>query len=479
MDLINQAQLVSSLSRALEGSVTLQNYIPSVPKSMPSSGREVIIVPFDKSQDVRLKDKRVTLTATIPKAGSLTAAFVRITYSGAKTSGGALNTKRLYFAKGGIAYAAVEMLRYMTNSRELARITGAQTKQFVDTLDASTRDAYNKLAGVGLDAKQFAQPKSLLEDPLGIMNGRTEIVGGAAVAKTNDIVVYCPVTFSTMFPQSTPGCGSTDAQFLEELSLECTLRGANEIIRASKVDASVSAPSDVAVDLCLCYRALNDSDRAKVISQSYKSGRPLQLLSTSYEQVGYETFVRPAMLGAVAAGGVAQEHTFKIRSSSSALVRSLTAIVTQVDGQTCAATQEDVSGPYEVNHSCDFVPIKRLRFEAGGRKVFDISPTLSLGASMGAHYGTAPGGLQNSLTYRFCTDSDRTRYSGALALAGCSSQTFACTALLPRAEAAVGDKDTAATLDTATTFACELYAEKIVALTISPSDGSIRPSLST
>lgn len=470
MDVCKAANLVSSLSRALEGSTNLSPYIPTTSKSDPSAGREILIIPFSKSGSADLLTKSRTLSAVIPKAGSLRAAYVRYTIRGVSSAGTTGNTP--VFAAGGIGYAACQQLRWMTNSRELARISGAQTAVFVDGCPAEIRDALNRLAGVGLDDEKFLKPTSAMADPLGILAGRKARVNGASVAEVSEFSVFTPVVFSTMFPgMGKPGVSRTDSAFLEEQSLELQTRPFNKVI--SKLGTATGA-QEVEVDLVCCFEQLNDSDRQKQIANSYKSGKPVQIISSTWELIASQTHTRKAMttISTDAAALSLEKHRFSMRSSSSALVRNVCAIVRQVDGQTTDTAEIKVEK--ELSHAIDFCPISNVTFQSGGRTVFNCSPALALGQSLDAHFGTAPGGLVNAAVYRFARSADRTRYSNACSLAGMSSQSWSIDCTLPRLASA-----TAADKDEDTNFECQIWGEKISVLTLSSSDGSLRPSLST
>ncbi len=470
MDVCKAANLVSSLSRALEGSTNLAPFIPTVSKSDPSAGREILIIPFSKSGSSDLLTKGRTMSAVIPKAGSLRSCFVRYTIRGVSSAGTTGNTP--VFAANGIGYAACQQLRWMTSSRELARISGAQTAVFVDGCPAEIRDALNRLAGVGLDDEKFLKPTSAMADPLGILAGRKARVNGASVAEVSEFSVFTPICFSCMFPgMGKPGVSRTDSAFLEEQSIELQTRPFSNVI--SKLGTATGA-SEVDIDLVCCFEQLNDSDRQKQIANSYKSGKPVQIITSTWELIASQTHTRTAMTKAStdAAALSLEKHQFKMRSSSSALVRNVTAIVRQVDGQT--AGNADIKVEKELSHAIDFCPITNVTFQSGGRTVFNCSPALALGQSLDAHFGTAPGGKVNAATYRFARSADRTKYSNALSLSGCSSQTWTVDAVLPRLATAL-----AADKDEPTLYEAQIWCERVSVLTLSPADGSLRPSLST
>jgi hypothetical protein len=175
-------------------------------------GVETLVVPFQKSGDASLLTDRTTHNVALPKAGNLMSAFVRLEIEGIKTTHDSAD--RVFFAKGGLAYALVEQVRLLSNSRELSRMTSQDIKIKVAGLPGEMRDALNRLAGVGLEENAYTQP-AIGSDPLRIKASQT---------LPRSVIVHCPIPFAMMFPSHNPGSTSLDTAFLEELQIECVLR---------------------------------------------------------------------------------------------------------------------------------------------------------------------------------------------------------------------------------------------------------------
>jgi hypothetical protein len=474
MDLLNQAARVSSLARALEGSTDLSPWIPRVGKSSPMKGIETLVVPFQKSGDSSLLTDRTTHNVALPKAGNLMSAFVRLELEGIETTDAAAN--RVYFARGGLGYALVEQVRLLSNSRELSRMTSQDIKIKVAGLPGEMRDALDRLAGVGLEENAYTQPP-IGKDPLRIK--KSQVTKRA-------VIVHCPIPIAMVFPSHNPGSTSLDTAFLEELQIECVLRkGAHAV---QKIGTGVT-PTKINASLVLNYAQLNDADRQKVIAKAYKAGRPLQLLSTSYEEIGHATFAKPANTAAQVTGNDGDTHKpgeFKFRSSTSSMVRAIHVYVYREDNQTInsnnTAPNEAHYAKWHLTAANNFAPIRRVLHKAGGRTVFDASPEQALSSSIGRGYGASSIADSDEIThftYRYAADGATDRMSGAAAYAGLSSQEWEVYADLPRAEDATDSSTSGTKRDTAATWRAVAVAEVVKVLSISPSDGSVKVSLST
>jgi hypothetical protein len=234
---------------------------------------------------------------------------------------------------------------------------------------------------------------------------------------------------------------------------------------------------------------LNDADRQKVIAKAYKAGRPLQLLSTSYEEIGHATFLKPANTAALASGTPVSDGDthkageFKFRSSTSSMIRAIHVYVYREDNQTeTTGNSGSTSAKWNLTAANNFAPITRVLHKAGGRTVFDASPEQALSSSIGRGYGAlsiADSDEITHFTYRYAADGATDRMSGAAAYAGLSSQEWEVYADLPRAEDATSSSASGTAKDTAATWRAVAVAEVVKVLSISPSDGSVKVSLST
>ena len=473
MDVLLQASKVSSLQRALQNSTTIDPYVPRVPKSTPAIGIETLIVPSIK-QGHGTED--ITHQIQIPKAGILQSMFVRFTLKGARTSTDTKTTanvpdgKRLYAARGGLGYVLAKRLRLLSNSRELCAMDSAAVKILVDRLPTATRAAMNRLAAVGIEADQYCNPASALVDKL---------FWYSTSSPSRDLTVYCPVPFSVCMPNSKNiGSTSLDTSFLETLTLEVQTRAFLKCL--NKGAGPAVEPQSMDVALVANFFQLNDADRQKVIARSYKAGRPTQILSTNWVKIGNKSEEKAAL------GDKAffKPQQFEVNTSCAGLIRSLAVVVRVPEGETSSDMGAGVglATEFGMSHACDWqARIRDVTFETGGRTIINkLSPEEALSSSIRIGNGANPfadGAENNSFVYRFATDLDTSRYSGAAAGSGLSSQKFTVNADLVRATGATG-------LDTKVAdgkfhYSCDIYVELVSVLSISPSDGSIKKSLST
>ena len=485
-DLQLQAAKVSSLARALEGSVDLKHDVPAVPKSNPMKGFETLII---RSQSALKETAPIVHNITLPKMGQIVSMFAKYTFNNLKSKG--LAAARPFAAKEGPALAATQLVRLLSNSRELSRMTSQDILIKVSAMPAETRDALLRMNGNHLHADVYMVPgngnNNTTTDPLGIHWKQTA---------TRPLEVLCPLPFACAFPGA-GAAGQIDASFLEELQVEITTRpwqeafGFTDPVNIAPSDAN----GDVTLDLVVNYSQMDDKHRQKMIAAAYKPGKPLQILSTSYELLGSQEIEKSAITTKLEAGNFKTftTETFKFRSSSSCMARAIHYYVSANDGQiipTAAAAvtgiKGDVQTKFKLRKGNTFAPIRQVKFSSGGRQVFKVTPETALAASLDRRYGgIAFGGTVadhasgGSVTYRFAKDDDASRFSGAMALAGASSQEHEVTADLPRIDGAIDENAHNKQSDMPVKFTCRAVAEKVVVYSISPSDGSIKVSLST
>ncbi len=502
-DLQLQAAKVSSLARALEGSVDLKHDVPAVPKSNPMKGFETLVIASSKDVSPSVVE---THNITLPKMGQIVSVFVEYEYTGASTNAGKTDsTHHLYAAREGPAFAQTEMVRLLSNSRELARMTSQDILIKIKGMPAETRDALLRMAGEHLHQDKYMKP----------VKGTDPLLIKFNEANKRTIRVLCPLPFACAFPGS-GAAGQIDASFLEELQIEVKTRPISEAWAV--LGAGSTIPTKCSVKLVVNYSQMDDKQRQKMIASAYKPGKPLQILSTSYELIGTsDPFTKPANITAQAHendGDSYKPHTFNFRSSSSCMARSISYYVVADEGQTINGFKNglgtaagEVARPvgclvgqlFKLRRGNKFQPIRRVEFRSGGRVVFDMTPERALAASLDRRYGADNKGavddtLGSHLTYRFAKDDDTSRFSGALAMAGLSSQEHTVEADIRRLEGAItgsslqanGTVGSAQGADNATTlfdstmiYRAYAVAEKVVVYSISPSDGSIKVSLST
>ena len=467
-DLQLQAAKVSSLARALEGSVDLKHDVPAVPKSSPIKGFETLVIPSSKAVAT---DKREVHNISLPKIGQIVSMFAQYTYTGVVSK--SVSTDRAYAAKEGPALANTEIVRLLSNSRELSRMTSQDILIKTKGLPAETRDALLRMNGSELHLDAYMSPP-LGSDPLRIKSGQ---------ATKRDITVLCPLPFACAFPGA-GAAGQIDASFLEELQVEITTRPASEAFQRI---GTVSSPATAcSLSLVVNYSQMDDKHRQKMIAAAYKPGKPLQILSTSYELLGSETRTKTknsTLIDTTDGGDTSQPGTFRFRSSSSCMARAVHYYVSPDEGQSITTTTAAVKAKHALRRGNQFATIRTAEFRSGGRTVFKATPERALAASLDRRYGALNLGsadltVGSHLTYRFAKDDDTSRFSGGMALAGASSQEHIVEADLPRMEDA-HLASTGTTGDVDLKFTCYAVAEKVVVFSVSPSDGSIKVSLST
>lgn len=467
-DLQLQAAKVSSLARAIEGSVDLKHDVPSVPKSSPIKGFETLVIPSSKAVAI---DKREVHNISLPKMGQIVSMFAQYTYTGVVTH--AASDNRTFAAKEGPALANTEIVRLLSNSRELSRMTSQDILIKVKGLPAETRDALLRMNGSELHQDAYMKPATG-SDPLRIKSGQTT---------KRDIVVLCPLPFACAFPGS-GAAGQIDASFLEELQVEITTRPAEEAFQA--IGSNSSKATACSLSLVVNYSQMDDKHRQKMIAAAYKPGKPLQILSTSYELLGHETKTKTknsTLINSADDGDTYQPETFRFRSSSSCMARAIHYYVSPDEDQSITTTTAAVVAKHALRRGNQFATIRTAEFRSGGRTVFNATPERALAASLDRRYGALNLGstdltVGSHLTYRFAKDDDTSRFSGGMALAGASSQEHIVEADLPRMEdALLASTSTAGDVDLK--FTCYAVAEKVVVFSVSPSDGSIKVSLST
>ena len=326
-DLQLQAAKVSSLARALEGSVDLKHDVPAVPKSSPIKGFETLVIPSSKAVAI---DKREVHNISLPKMGQIVSMFAQYTYTGVVTHGGTAD--RTYAAKEGPALANTEIVRLLSNSRELSRMTSQDILIKTKGLPAETRDALLRMNGSELHLDAYMKPATG-SDPLRIKSGQTT---------KREIVVLCPLPFACAFPGA-GAAGQIDASFLEELQVEITTRPAQEAFQS--IGSNSSKATACSLSLVVNYSQMDDKHRQKMIAAAYKPGKPLQILSTSYELLGSETKTKSKnalVINTADDGGTYQPETFRFRSSSSCMARAIHYYVSPDEEQTITTTTASV-----------------------------------------------------------------------------------------------------------------------------------------
>lgn len=467
-DLQLQAAKVSSLVRAIEGSVDLKHDVPSVPKSTPIKGYETLVIPSSKSVS---KTAREIHNISLPKMGQIVSMFAQYTFTGVKTYADAAD--RVYAAREGPALATTEIVRLLSNSRELSRMTSQDILIKVKGMPAETRDALLRMNGSELHQTAYMKPDAG-SDPLRIKTGQT---------LKRDITVLCPLPFACAFPGS-GAAGQIDASFLEELQVEITTRPSDEAFQS--IGSNSSGATACSLSLVVNYSQMDDKHRQKMIAAAYKPGRPLQILSTSYELLGQCPILKTknsSIINTADDGDTFQPETFRFRSSSSCMARAIHYYVCADEEQVITTTTAAVVAKHKLRRGNQFATIRTAEFKSGGRTVFKATPERALCASLGRRYGSLNLGsadlsVGSHLTYRFAKDDDTSRFSGGMALAGASSQEHIVEADLPRLEDA-NAAHTGTAGDCDIKYTCYAVAERVLVFSVSPSDGSIKVSLST
>ena len=469
MDVVVQSLRTSALTKALQQSVDNDAWKPTIQKSDPASAKELISIELSD-----LKTSGGTMRVDIPKTGLISGCFLELTFEG--ISSGGLKGKHTVFPKV-LAAEWLEEATFMSHSREICSVTGQTTLSLVDALPPTQRSLYLKL--MGAEIGQNLVVTSAADDSLNIHKDLTGDEHGK-------VTVYLPIMLSPFMALGDhQKKQALWASFTESTQMRIKYKALAKLVIGNSVTASSTTTAStgataIAGKMHFVCTTLDDMVYQRTIKDVY-SAPSVQTLARKYHTIGEVE----ANIDSLAAGRLGSTHTFQLTTSASSLCRAIYVYVTRVEavsgteaGQLNNATNVRdafIKAEAAVSAESDFEQILNVKMEGGGRTLFDCNSESALMLSAQDGFAASKDSLTNTFCYRFATDPNDGKYSGAASLSSISSQKFTVKAFIKRrAEAA----STAANGDYKCKYRCRVVAESYQVVSVSSSDGSLKVALS-
>lgn len=477
----------SSLYRVLtKGENDKEDYTVSIGKSKAPCGHELLVVPVGNGGEIATATTGNTFTVDLPKLGTCVSAFLKIKVKGLQNAsvprGANTNTAaagstpdRLHCASiPGVAF--IKKLSLKTHSRTIAEMTQETLMALINTMEEDRRNMTIALAGGGikasLDGGATGKP----------LSDRFQITTGCAGVANHVTNLYVPIllnAFESKFGLMT--------SFLETCSLEIEFHNVNRVFSAGFVSGgSSSAGSSYKADLCIQCKSYRD-DVYRSVLQQYRSNPSVQQLGWRMEKVGSQTKPVTSIND-----GTTLYHNldFDIHTSSSSLSRAIIVTVSRLSNGSYTRTGGGTLDPdLQALANVSLGPtnpaiIDSVTFSASGREVFtSLSPEMELMSYANKHFSVPSSNIQTCFVHRFATEGalqSGDTMSGALSLAGCSSQRFVITGRAQRSilhfsgtadiQKKIGDIDAI--------YECSIYSISYNVKSTNSSSGALRNSLS-
>ena len=429
----------------------------------------------------------MTSNVQLSKLGILTNAFIKIVIKGVKFQGthnivSTVATEKHFHCSKWLAPAIVESIKLSSHSRELSKLTSLKMCEIMNNMPLHIKNTYKQASGFYVEANTSAlnpegQPASVTsgEEP------HNDTVYGIhaqtiSVRGEGQIVVYLPVLF-TPLRGSRKNCLWTS--FCETLDIGITTRKRDDWLRVrDPTTPGISTPgTDMDIFMMGLYHILDPQIYKASLNANFKLGASLQVMWSKSVLIGKQSGITPTpAFSAALATAPRQKHTFTIATTSTELVRSFsiycysTAAAPGSGGDYAAWT----NGKHDaVLWSPDLLEITQVKFEAGGRTMFDInmdearllSTTIGNGVDVSNPTSSNVQEIDlsnNAFNYSFASGVGEGRYQGGCALSGLSSQSFEVTCVVT----------------SAATINCEIFTNSVDVKSLSSNDGRWLTSLS-
>jgi len=410
-DTANQASKTSSLCAALAKHSTTHKYAVGMSASdHPGVFREMIEI---RSSTPTVIASASTAEFVLPKSGILRSAWLRVRIKGIVVA----DNVAVSWSKN-IAAAIIANISFRTNSRELLSIDTAMMQQLIER--SVNKQLYKKLQGVGYDqaATYNTVATTTASDALGLRTASRVL---ALKAVDFPVEVYCPIMLTPFIPGSY--ANKIDLGFTETCSIQVQTRA------LPKFCATLgTVPTALELTLCCDIQALSATVRDQVVKQNYKMGSSAQMLWERHSLIAKSLLTAPADADKI------QRVPVSMTLTSTDLCRGLTFVAV-------AASNDDTPAAL---HTPECPVIERVVFSASGRTLVDqtressmfmnlsdkanqaynpeVSNFNSEGVALTAGSKAAQAPEANAMHVKFCDSDDASRFSGALALSGLSSQ---------------------------------------------------------
>lgn len=403
------ASKTSSLCAALEQHSDLKQYkVGMAQSSSPSVVREVIEIQ-NSSGSLEIASAG-SAEFIIPKAGIIRGCHLKISLSG-----GASDTKAIAWSKAPLASAIVSEVSLRTQSRTLLQIDSYMLAQMIEK--SPHRNTYKQLMGCGYNDTTATNKPAGIESDLLLL--RSDTWDTTLTDRTLD--VYLPVLLSPF--QNRLNC-ALDSAFTETMSIVVKTR---PLVKYCDRTSSGGTNFDkIKISCVFDCLALGASVRDKVVKSNYVAGKSAQMLFERHNLIAKsETKTPPAKVALT---------PIDMTINSTDLARSLTFIAVP------AANEATPAAKYSNEHHeisrvvlsasgrvlCDYTRESSILMNLGTNTTQAFAPEPSLKTANGVTvdaasvFTTSP--ETNAFTIKFCMDGDdSSRFTGALALSGCSS----------------------------------------------------------
>lgn len=478
----------SSLYRVLtKGELDTSEFVVSIGKSTPPCSTELLVMPIGNGGQICDATQGFNFTTDLPKHGTCVGAYLKIdvvglvsksvnrtagTAAGANDGTGDIDVLHASPIPG---LSLIDKIVLKSHSRNLAEINQEALHAMIQTMKEDRRNLTLALAGAGIRST-LSGTANVLGDPFNLTldAGNTNL----ASLRTKTTTLYVPILLSAFenkfgYMSSFNETTSLEIQFLP--STRAFMAGSNDTEGHPGVS---SAGTSYTASLCVQSKAYRDDVYRQVLAQ-YRASPSIQSLQWNIEKVGH---ARHAVSTAIA-DAVTQYYplSFDIHTSSSSLSRALIVCISRVSNGSLSTHDKDLVALANTSlGACTPAVIDSVTFSASGREVFkSLTPEMELMSMANKHF-TVPGSqLQTCFIHRFSNESaliNGDRMSGALSLAGCSSQRFEITGRGHRVLPFASTVDV--TKDVGGTFECNIYSVSYNVVSVASSSGAVRNSLS-